>query len=157
MANFGTYPYGAQGYVNPYGAPNYGYQPQYQPQAQMPVQSPQASPQQPAQPQMQVQSNKIFVTSIEDAMTRMAMPNSEVVYLHQDKPLLFEIRTDAQGKKTPFVYDIVPHREEQPKEQPKVDYVSREEFDGLYEQIKEIRGTIESLATRRKKSNEPIE
>lgn len=118
----------------------YNFNPQSQQQAQ---------PNFTAQQSMQPQTNKIFVTSVDDALARPTMFNSEIVYLHQDQPLLIEIRTDSQGKKTPIVYDIQPHKEPEPTPQPIVDYVKREEYDELYAQIKEIRGTIQDMAKRR--------
>lgn len=75
-------------------------QPQMQQQAQQPVQA----SQQPVQQQTPTRSNKVFVTSIEDATGRYADPNTEIIYLHQDKPFIFEVFTDWQGKKTVKTY-----------------------------------------------------
>lgn len=47
----------------------------------------------------QMRTNKIFVTSLEDALNRYAEPNTIMVYRHQDEKLEYEIMTDAQGKK----------------------------------------------------------
>ncbi len=44
-------------------------------------------------------TNKIYVTSLEDAMQRYASPNSTMIYVLQDENALFEIYTDPQGKK----------------------------------------------------------
>ena len=71
--NFGSY-----GNFGNYG----GYMQQPQPQPQPSMQMQQAIP---------VKTNKIFITSIEDAMARYAEPNSEIVYLHQDKPILVDL------------------------------------------------------------------
>lgn len=70
----------------------------------------------PVQPQMQTQglpkTNKIFVTSLDDALNRPADYNSVVIYLHQDLPLLFEITTDPFGKKTHKTFTITPSNEQ---------------------------------------------
>lgn len=68
------------------------------------------TPAPPGQPQMQNQglpkTNKIFVTSLNDALSRPADYNSSMVYFHQDQPLIYEIITDAFGKKTPHTYPV---------------------------------------------------
>lgn len=69
-----------------YGYPNYLGNYQQQPQVQQ---------QQPIMPK----TNKVFVTSLDDAMARSVEPNSETLYLHQDRNLIFDIKTDMQGKK----------------------------------------------------------
>ena len=48
----------------------------------------------------QMRTNKIFVTSLEDALNRYAEPNTIIVYRHQDEKFEYEIMTDIQGKKT---------------------------------------------------------
>ena len=90
-----------------YGNMNYG---GYIPQMNYGQQQP---PVQPVQPQMQQaqslpKTNKIFVTSLDDALNRPAEYNSVMVYIHQDKPLLFEITTDPFGKKTHKTFTITP-------------------------------------------------
>lgn len=52
------------------------------------------------QPQPQLRTNKVFVTSLEDALNRNAEPNTIMVYRHQDEKFEYEIFTDMQGKKT---------------------------------------------------------
>lgn len=39
-------------------------------------------------------------------MARSVEPNSEYIYLHQDKNLIMEVKTDIQGKKTWKVYEF---------------------------------------------------
>lgn len=45
-------------------------------------------------------TNKIFVNSLEDAMTRQVPPNSDAVYFDRNKDLLYNITTDAWNNKT---------------------------------------------------------
>lgn len=54
----------------------------------------------PQQAQPQLRTNKVFVTSLEDALNRNAEPNTIMVYRHQDEKFEYEIYTDMQGKKT---------------------------------------------------------
>lgn len=65
-----------------------------------PAAMPQQAPLQSMQTQALPKTNKIFVTSLDDALNRPADYNSVIIYLHQDQPLLFEITTDPFGKKT---------------------------------------------------------
>lgn len=71
MAN---YPYG-------FNATTYQPQPYFQ-QPYQPQPYQQFQPQQAAQPK----TNKVFVTSLDDALSRVCEPNSEMLYLHQDEP-----------------------------------------------------------------------
>lgn len=118
---------GYGGYTNtPFSGYNNGYTPTYNPmpqmQPQMPNmgQMPQAQPNQVAQPQQLIQaqqqpqmaqmaqaplrSNRTLVTSYEEALTRPTDFNSEMLYFHQSEPFIFQIYTDMQGKKTPYIY-----------------------------------------------------
>lgn len=76
-------------------------------------------------------TNKIYVTSLEDAMARYAGPNSTMIYVLQDESTVFEIYTDLQGKKVPKVRKLVEFTPEQSNTAQGGDYVRREEFDAL--------------------------
>ena len=111
---------------NPYQQPNYqGYYNNYQQQA------------------FQPKTNKVWVISLEDAMARSVEPNSEYIYLHQDKPLLIEVKTDSQGKKTARVMELKDYVE-QPK--PEMDmsnnFPTREEFEVLQGKIKALEDKV---------------
>lgn len=85
------------------------------------------------QPQpMQPKTNKIFVTSLEEALARPSEPNSEIIYLHQNEPLLFEIVTDMQGRKAVKTFRLGVEEKSKPQE----DYVSRAEFEAFKAQFK---------------------
>lgn len=102
------YVYGSQ---TPVYQPSPSFQPNYNPQAvasqpnstQTAQQAVQVQSQ-PVQAQTPTRSNKVFVASIDDATNRYADPNTEIIYLHQDKPFIFEVFTDWQGKKTVKTY-----------------------------------------------------
>ena len=50
-------------------------------------------------PQPQVNTNKVYVTDANDAMTRMAPFNSLIMNFQQDETMIHEIYTDGQGRK----------------------------------------------------------
>ena len=108
----------------PYQNPYQGYINQYQ------------QPQQVIQPK----TNKVWVTSLEDAMAKPVEPNSEYVYLHQDKPLLIEVITDGQGRKATRVMELKPYVEQPKTETPTPNnFPTREEFDGLKAEIQALK------------------
>lgn len=137
-ANTGYMPYQAPNY-NPYAqqtttmSPNArnqamnGFYAQAQANTQPQVQQQQQPPQGVIMPP---KSNKIYVTGIEDATSRVAEPNTEICYRHQDKPIFYEVYTDLQGKKTvkEYRYEEV---QGEPKQEENVtldEYIKKEEF-----------------------------
>lgn len=107
----------------PYQQPNYqGYYNNYQQQVQP-----------------QPKTNKVWVTSLEDAMARSVEPNSEYIYLHQDKPLLIEVKTDGQGRKTTRVMELKDYVEQPKHETAMPNFPTREEFDGLKAEIQALK------------------
>lgn len=111
---------------NPYQSMYQGYYGNYQP-----TQSVQAS---------QPKTNKIWVTSLEDAMSKPVEPNSEYIYLHQDKPLLIEVITDNQGRKSTRVLELKAYVEEtKPETIMPNNFPTREEFEGLKAEIQALK------------------
>lgn len=88
----------------------------------------------------QIQSNKLLVTSLEEALTRNAPLNSRIVYTHQDDNLEFEIFTDMNGRKTYSVFKRIPEAEDVRKQG---QGVSREEYIELREKIKNLEKKLE--------------
>ena len=138
---FGKSPYGYTTQpVSPYYNPqmgqvgySYGQQPfgAYNPNssAQIPIQN--ATPNSATPSSQPARTNMVFVTSLEDALQKTNMPNCNLLFLHQDKPLIFNIISDEMGRKTYTTYELVEYKdqkaEEEPKEPPK-EYVTKEEF-----------------------------
>lgn len=90
------------------------------------------------QPQQQVNTNKVYVTDGNDAMTRMAPYNSVILYVQQDETMIHEVYTDGQGRKqirSRALTDAAPTPEIS-----KEDMVSRKEFDELKAIVEEMRG-----------------
>ena len=48
----------------------------------------------------QPSTNKIYVTSLEDALNRAAPRCSELVYFHQDANEFYVVKTDVDGRKS---------------------------------------------------------
>lgn len=96
-----------------------------------------------AQPQpAQMRTNKIFVTSLEDALNRYAEPNTIMVYRHQDERFEYEITTDNQGKKTYKTLQLGDYSTIQGEKQVMPNTISTEEFNGLKERIKALEDEV---------------
>ena len=110
-------------YGRPYG---YNYQNPYANayQAQMAAQQAQAQ-------STQMRTNKIFVTSLDDALGRYADPNTIMVYYNQDEKYLYEITTDGYGKKTYKTLELRQYSAPQSENKGNAVAVSKEEFDAV--------------------------
>lgn len=80
-------------------------------------------------------TNKIFVVSADDALSRFASPNSIMVYLLQDETTLFEVYTDGQGKKSIRTRSIIDATPEKP-----VEYATKDEVAELKKMIESMKG-----------------
>ena len=150
-------------YQTPYSVPYSGYmQPQgsYTGQAPFAPQNGNYAPQTSAQPQQpaQMNTNKIYVTGIEDARARQLPPNSDFIFLDNDKPLLYRKTVDATGKMEIKAFKISEYTEtESAALAPAVDlsqFVSVEEFKGVQAEMGRIKRTIDSLLKKEKKGAE---
>lgn len=149
------------GYM-PYSTPYNGYnnnQGNYTGQAPFAPQNgnyapPAQSQQQPAQ----MNTNKIYVTGIDDARARQLPPNSDFIFLDNDKPLLYRKTVDATGKMEIKAFKISEYTEtEAPAPAQAVDlsqFVSVEEFKGVQAEMGRIKRTIDSLLKKEKKGAE---
>ena len=88
--------------------------------------------QQPQPPQYT--TNKLYVASVQDAITRYAMPNTVILYTLQDESAVIEVTTDAQGKKTPRVRLL----SDEPVQTAPPEYVSRQEFDAFRAEVQKL-------------------
>ncbi len=64
--------------------------------------------QQPPQmpPQMPYKTNKLVVTSLDEAMMRSSELNSDTVYFDQNKDVLYNVKVDSRGYKTCDTYKV---------------------------------------------------
>ena len=103
-------------------------------------------PQMAQQPQpTQMRTNKIFVTSLEDALNRYAEPNTIIVYRHQDEKFEYEIMTDAQGKKSYKTLVLGDYSAQNSEKTENLNTISRDEFDAVKQQIKALEGQLLKL------------
>lgn len=123
--------YGYQGYPyqNNYGAPLMG-------QNQMP-QIPQM--QQPQQVPSQTNTNKIYVSGIDDVRNRFIPPNSDYIFLDNDKPIVYQKVVDGKGQFEVKAFTITPYS---PDSTPKTDYVTADEFNSLRDEFHALKEKI---------------
>ena len=127
---------------------NYGAYPSYQggsyyPAYTSPVYQ-QNNPQPLVQPQQPVNTNKIYVSGIEDVRCRQLPAGSDYIFLDNDKPLIYRKTTDATGKMDVQVFKITPYQEEE-KVRPEIDlskFVPIERFETLEKQFQELKESL---------------
>ena len=150
------------GYM-PYSTPYNGYnnnQGNYTGQAPFAPQGANYAPQMQSQQQpAQMNTNKIYVTGIDDARARQLPPNSDFIFLDNDKPLLYRKTVDATGKTEIKAFKISEYTETEaaPASAPAVDmsqYVSAEEFKSMQTEVGRIKKTIDNLLKKEKKGGE---
>jgi hypothetical protein len=67
-----------------------------------------------------------------------------VVYLHQDQNLLFEIKTDAQGRKVYQTYQFAPYKAESAAPETETRYATKDELNALASKVNELLGKKEA-------------
>lgn len=74
----------------------------------------------PNYPQQPANTNEIYVNGIEDVRNKALAPNSEYIFLDNDKPILYHKKTDYTGRFEIQVFEIVPYNnQEAEKKNPK--------------------------------------
>lgn len=137
-------------YINPYnnyGYPmqnNYGVQPNY------------------SQPQYQsTNTNKIFVSGIEEAKRYPLPANSNVMLLDNDKSIAYEKIVDSAGKYEVNMYQLSKINDLQDtKDSKEIDlssYVLKSEFDRLESEIKDIKDLFKNFSNKTEKKEYVID
>ena len=143
--------YGNNHYGAPYytGAPYYsngGYSsPMYQPQNSM----------QPSVPNMN--TNKLYTTGIEDVRARQLPPNSDFIFLDNDKPIIYRKTTDATGKMDIQVFEIKPFQAEQTKPEQPIDlsqFALKTDIESLKTDIEQVKESLRLEAKKKSSSKE---
>lgn len=145
---------------NPYA---YSFTPYYNQFAQHQVQ-PQAQSQQQSSAQQQsamtTNTNKIFVAGLDDVKNRNLPFNSDVIFLDNDKPILYQKTVDSKGQFEVKAFDITPHNNiEDTKETGKVDlsnYVPRSDFEALQGRIKGLEDKLSKLSLQAEVNSLPF-
>lgn len=142
---------------NPYQPYNYGgtYIPNYNFQNPYQQFNPNLTQQQ-SQSQNQQSSatntNKIFVSGIDDVKSKPLSANSDFIFLDNDKPILYQKTVDSKGQfevKAFEIHEIKP--QERQKEDNSInlsDYVTLTEFEALKGQIYELKNKITKLSVQ---------
>jgi hypothetical protein len=100
-----------------------------------------------------MRTNKIFVTSLEDALNRYAEPNTIMVYRHQDEKFEYEIMTDAQGKKSYKTLVLSDYTAQNGDKQCSTTQISVEDFEGLKGRIKALEDELAKKKKEEKKGS----
>lgn len=142
---------------NPYQQFNYGgtYIPNYNFQNPYQQFNPNLTQQQ-SQPQNQQSSatntNKIFVSGIDDVKSKPLSANSDFIFLDNDKPILYQKTVDSKGQFEVKAFEI---HEIKPQEKQKEDssinlsnYVTLTEFEALKGQIDKLKNKITKMSVQ---------
>lgn len=111
-------------------------------------------PQPVPQVQPQLRTNKVFVTSLEDALNRYAEPNTIMVYRHQDEKFEYEIMTDMQGKKSYKTLVLTDYSTVEQRSEDRGTVITQEALSAIESKLEVLEGKVESLesALARRKS-----
>lgn len=99
-------------------------------------------------PQSNIQptnTNKLYATSIEDVRARQLPPNSDYIFLDNDRPLVYRKTTDATGKMDIQVFEIKPYQPEQSTPAPSVDwsqFALKTEIETLKTEVEQLRESM---------------
>lgn len=110
-----------------------------QQQMMQPMQQPMS---QPVQQNQIAQGGVQWVSGEQEARGYLIAPNSAVALWDSTAPTVYLKQSDASGKPTLKIYDLVERTETAPNAQkkPGVEFVTREEFDRLAALVGEIKG-----------------
>ena len=128
-----TMPTGTQ----PYGYPmnNFNMQGQGQPQPQQQV--------------PQINTNKLYVNGIDDVRNRYLPPNSNYIFLDNDKPLLYQKIVDGTGQFEVKAFTITPYNtQETTKQEPSIDLSSYAKISDIEEIKNEIQAIKDKLTSK---------
>ena len=127
----------------PYGFQNPYYPPPMQDNLMQMRQQQMMQPAPPSVPQNPVATGGVqWVSSEQEARGYLIAPNSAVALWDSTAPTVYLKQSDASGKPTLKIYDLV-ERAETPRTAPQekgVEFVTRKEFDALAALVGEIKG-----------------
>lgn len=139
-------------YQTPYNNPYGGFMPQQGNYTVQPPYAPQSANFAPQQAQaQQANTNKIYVTGIEDARARQLPPNSDFIFLDNDKPLLYRKTVDATGKMEIKAFKITEYTEQTEPQIDTAQFVSVDDFKTIQNEVGRIKKTIDGLLKKEKK------
>lgn len=97
------------------------------------------------QPRVQFNTNVAYVTSLEEALIKTNMYNSDMIYFDQDKNVFYRVKVDQEGRKTwaQFQYNMPNQGDNVP--------ATKEDIRVLTERIKALEDAREPKASAKKK------
>lgn len=100
--------------------------------------------QQPQLPQ-NTNTNKIYVSGIEDVRGKYLNPNSDYIFLDNDKPLLYQKTVDSKGQFEVKTFTITPYQPEEVKQEPALDlsaYAKASDLDSIKKEIQILKAKL---------------
>ena len=122
------------------------YQPymyQQQPQMQMAQQAPQT--------QQVQQTGMIWVNGEQEAQMYPVAPNNAVALWDSTSSTIYLKQTDASGRPSFRTYDLVERNAQKQKEEPSVEYATKDELDVLVGAIERMKDDLATLKARKKR------
>ena len=110
-----------------------------------------------------MKTNKILVTSLTDAMSR-SEPNTEMLYLDQDNPFIYQVTVDIQGRKTYRTFEIKEVTEQvnyaqKDKATQDIDlsvYATKDDLKNLEDKLMALANSYVPSITKSKSKNEKV-
>ena len=141
-------PYQPYNYGSTY-IPNFNFQNPYQ---QFNPNLTQQQTQQQNQQSSATNTNKIFVSSIDDVKSKSLPANSDFIFLDNDKPILYQKTVDSKGQfevKAFEIHEIKPQEKQNEDNSINLsDYVTLTEFEALKGQIDELKNKITKMSVQ---------
>ena len=140
-------PYQPYNYGGTY-IPNYNYQNPYQ---QFNPNLAQQQTQQQNQQSSATNTNKIFVSSLDDVKSKSLPANSDFIFLDNDKPILYQKTVDSKGQFEVKAFEINEIKAQDSQKQPDTinpSYVTLTEFEALKRQIDELKNKIAKMSVQ---------
>ena len=117
-------------------------------------------PQYPYQ-QQQATNGLTWISGIESAKAWYVAPNTTVALWDSESQTIYLKSADASGMPSMKILDYTLRGAEKPQESvsvPQADYLTRDDLEAVYEQIRELRDDIDGLSIKRTpKKREVIE
>lgn len=77
-------------------------------------------------------TNIIRVTSLEEAIMRTTQPGSDMMYIHQDKDILYRVKVDFDGKKSWGEFPIIV------PSQPDTSPITKDDFKAVLDRVEAL-------------------
>ena len=96
-------------------------------------------------PPQQTNTNKIYVGGVDDVRNRNLSPNSDFIFLDNDKPLLYQKTVDSKGQFEVKTFTITPYQAEEIKPESSVDlsiYAKASDLDAIKKELQVLKNSI---------------